>query len=343
MTYLDHLPEQVAHLIRTRYFCEFATVSKAGVPINTPLVPFTSDDLETIDSATGLAYPVKAERARRNPKVGLLFEGGEDEPVVSISGLAAVRDRDFQANLERYLSEQIMTAFLDPNVIDYETVTRHAIWYFTRILVCVKPAVVRWWSSPAAMDSAPQEWRAPAGTEFPQSDPPPPGGESKAPWQGGPSWQVLAEDAIERKAPAHLTLIDAGGFPLPIRAREVHAHEDGFRLVMPGWLPWAGGKASVSFEGIEIFLGEATIEGSEALVRVERALPVHPLMADPSEILNPKPETRGALMQRIEYELGRRGLPLPRMPDHAPEATAGARYRAEAAFSFQGFSSAETD
>ncbi|MEZ5736371.1 MAG: hypothetical protein R3E09_11340 [Novosphingobium sp.] len=40
MTYLDHLPDNVAHLVRTRYFCEFARgVSKAGMPINTPLVP----------------------------------------------------------------------------------------------------------------------------------------------------------------------------------------------------------------------------------------------------------------------------------------------------------------
>ncbi|MEZ5736369.1 MAG: hypothetical protein R3E09_11330 [Novosphingobium sp.] len=77
---------------------------------------------------------------------------------------------------------------------------------------------------------------------------------------------------------------------------------------------------------------------AKALVRVEQALPVHPLMADPAEILNPKPETRAALMQRIEYELGRRALPLPKMPDHAPEPTAGARYRAEAAF-FPGSSS----
>ena len=45
-----------------------------------------------------------AERARRNPKVGLFFDGTEPgSPVVSVSALAAVRDADIQANAERYV------------------------------------------------------------------------------------------------------------------------------------------------------------------------------------------------------------------------------------------------
>ena len=71
-----------------------------------------------------------------------------------------MRDRDFQANLERYLSEQILTSMLSPANVDYAGVTRHALHYFTRIILCVKPSHVRWWRHPAAMDGPPQEWRA---------------------------------------------------------------------------------------------------------------------------------------------------------------------------------------
>jgi general stress protein 26 len=341
MTYLDQLPAEVAHLIRSGFLAEFATVSAAGVPIDTPLVTFTSEDLETIDAGTGLAYPAKAERARRNPKTGLLFEGGKDQPVVSIAGMATVRDSDFQANLERYLAEQILAPYLNPSLVDYPSVTRHAIWYFTRILICVKPAVVRWWRNRDAVDEKPEEWHAPPDTFYPMSDRAPPGEMSKAPWHAAARWEGLAESALARKAPGHLTLLDSQGFPLPIRAREIHAQQAGFRLVMPQWLPWSGGKATVSFEGVETFVGDASIVGTEALFHIERAMPVLPMMADLTEVLHPKPATKTALMNRLEYETKRRGVSLPTMPSTPPKPTAGARLRAKSANSYEGLSAAD--
>jgi len=332
VSWFEEVPVEVVRLIRTRYVAEFATVSAAGVPLDTPLVPFESADLATIDSATGLAYPVKADRARRDPKVGMLFEGGLEEPVVSLSGMAAVRDRDLQANLERYLAEQILTRSMSPELIDYESVTRRAIWYFTRIITCVAPAVIRWWARPADMDGPPKEWRAPADSVWPQSDPAPAGAGSKAAWQL-PDWRDLARGALARGAAAHLTLCDAEGYPLPFRARTIAMDEEGFRLEVPRWLPWSRGKATVSFQGLETFIGEAHAVDGMALFRADRALPVHPLIIGGP--LQPDEATKAALMERIAYELGRRGLALPVMPHYPPEPTAGARLRAEASLAFE--------
>jgi hypothetical protein len=285
--------------------------------------------------------PAKAERARQNPKTGLLFEGGKDQPVVSIAGMSAVRDSDLQANLERYLAEEILAPYLNPSlVVDYDSVTRPAIWYFTRILICVKPAVVRWWPNREAVDGEPEEWHASPNAHYPWSDRAPPGTVSKAPWSAPLGWQGLAKSALARKAPGHLTLLDAQGFPLPMRAREVHAHETGFRLLMPQWLPWSAGKATLSFEGVETFVGNVSVVGAEAVLQVERAMPVLPMMADLTEVLHPKPITKTALMQRLDYETNRRGVQLPTMPRIPPEPTAGAHLRAASADSYGGLSAA---
>lgn len=335
MTYLQDLPSEVAALIRSRFLTEYASVSAAGVPIDTPLLVFTSADLTSLDIATGLAYPVKAERARRNPKVGLYMDGTPQQPVVSIAGFAAVRDADLQGNLVRYLAESIVQPPLDPASMDW-SISRKAIWYLTRIIICIAPSHIRWWENHAAMDQPPREWRASPDTVYPKSDPAPLGKPSEVPAWRQPRWQELAESALARKVPGHLTLLDSEGHPLPIRVREARLRNEGFGLAIPKGAPWSHGKATLSFEGREIFVGNATIENGEANLQVVRSLPVLPLTEDYSEVLQPKPATQAALMKRLEQELTRRGQPMPSVPQDPPQPTAGAKLRREGVALWQG-------
>lgn len=327
MAFIDELPEPVAHLIRSGAFSEFATLSSAGIPIDTPTYYFPSEDLTTLDITTGLAYPAKAERARRNPKVGLLIERNPDEPVISIAGLAAVRDADIQANLNRYVAE---TASLLPPGGTWEAM-RRATFYWARIFVCVAPAHIRWWPNRAALETEqPSSWHAPPGTPYPVSDPAPSGKVSAAPEWPKYSWQELAAAALERKETGYLTLCDETGFPIPMRVRDVEQTEEGFRLTAPRCAPWSEGIATLSFFGREIFVCQARREGNRTVLRVERPLPVSPITPAGGNVPRPDRETRAILTDRMDQELRRRAQTTPAVPPEPLPPTTGARLRMQA-------------
>ena len=131
MSFKD-LPSAVIRVIERSVFAEFATVSGAGVPIDTPMLLFPDEGLTHFATATGISYPVKAARARNNPRTGLLIEGLPGEPVVLVRAMAAVRDADLQANALRYLAE---TGF-DNFAHDTEWAEgRTAVWYWARLII----------------------------------------------------------------------------------------------------------------------------------------------------------------------------------------------------------------
>src|SRR3954467_420732 len=78
---LHGFPAPASATIAGSRVAELATITAAGVPLDTPLLSWVGDDGTTVDLSTGLSYPAKAERARRNPSVGLLFEGDGTGPV----------------------------------------------------------------------------------------------------------------------------------------------------------------------------------------------------------------------------------------------------------------------
>ena len=326
MKWIEELPAEVVTLMRSGSIAEYATVSAAGMPIDTPVLYFPGDDVRSLDLATGLSYPAKAERARKNPKVGLLLEGRPDEPVISIAGMAAVRDSNLQANVLRYLSEASYTLPRNPDW----TLARQAVWYWARIIVEIVPARILWWDNPKQMDSSPKRWDAPVGSIFPQSDPAPPGATSRPPKWEEKAWQVLSEQALARNVDGHLSVLDALGFPLPIRARSITQTETGFLLDVARGLPWElSGNACLTFGGVETFLGSVTRQSGQVEMTVERSLPIFPMTQDMSQLWEPTPGTREQLMRRLEEETRRRNLPVPVIPIDRPPPSEGYRRRME--------------
>jgi hypothetical protein len=324
MSGLQDLPERVFKFIESGVVAEFSTVSAANVPIDTPTYYFPSDDMASIDVATGVPNPAKAERARRNPKVGLLMEGAAEEPVVVVRARAAVRDADLQANCVRYIAE---TGFKGiSHGVTWEQ-ARQAVTYWSRIIIENKPERVYWWDNQAAMDGPPQVWNAPAHTVYPTSDPKPSGEMKPSAWPVRP-WQEVARDAVAKGAAAHLTVLDDEGYPMPMRARSFELVTEGFRLVLPRGVPWrVAGKASLTFAGFQTFVGEVVPTSGANLFKAERSLPEHPSTRDTKQVLQPSEDTRKKAWARLEYEAQRRGQPIPTPPVELPAPTRLAKLR----------------
>jgi hypothetical protein len=110
-----------------------------------------------------------------------------------------------------------------------------------------------------------------------------------------------------------------------MRVREVRLHPAGFSMMVPRGAPWTEGKATLSFAGREVFVGDVSLlQSGESVLAVERALPVLPHMAQRSPASE---ETQEVLMRRLVAEVARRGVAIPVVPEIPPPPTEGARIR----------------
>ena len=263
---------------------EYASLTRAGDPVTWPVTPYRGQHGQTLDIATGLTYPLKAERARRDARVALSFSfpvgsGLDPAPTYLVQGLATVRDADLVATSSRYLrasAERFPESFAQIPTF----MLRRMDWYWTRMWVEVTPTLIHCWPD-GDLGAEPDVWRAPDGTSAPASDPAP-RGRGPGSWsRRAPTWQERRRGVLERLGQPVITTVDEEGWPLPWRARGTVETASGYVVVPPAGLDVREGRAFVSFhEHAEVFDGqenagfsaEVTVRDGEVHVDLQRAL-----------------------------------------------------------------------
>jgi hypothetical protein len=214
------LPEAVQAVFDRFITTEYTTIDAAGRPITWPVTPYYGPGDPCIDITTGLGYPKKANDARRNPKVALLFSdptgcGLDGPPTVLVQGTAAVDDINLEANRIRYEKESVekLPAVKDMNPPDF--MKRMLGWYYTRIYVHVRPERVYVWergdlsAEPQLFDSHMEEVRS-GHDEEPEREQAPPEG-------GALAWDERLDELGRLHKTAVVSFVAPDGFPFALR------------------------------------------------------------------------------------------------------------------------------
>jgi hypothetical protein len=223
------LPADVQAVFDRFITTELTTVDRHGQPITWPVTPYYSPGAPCIDVTTGLGYPKKANDARENPLVSLLFSdptgsGLTDPPMVLVQGSADVDDRDLEANRLRYETEAREKLPAATTLHPPEPIKRFMSWYLTRIYIHVRPERVYVWprgdmsAEPELFDAHMEEVRSGHSEEPPRFHASPEGGAS--------GWNPRLADLGTTYPTAALSLVSPDGFPFAVR---VPVRADGAR------------------------------------------------------------------------------------------------------------------
>ena len=317
-------PVELGDVFEQALTCEYASLTGAGAPVTVPSTPYVGAG--TLDVSTGLAYPAKAERARRNPKVALLFadpigtRSGE-LPVVLVQGHAAVRDTDLQANTDRY-TRLAMAKLPAATKGQPRFLLKRMVFYYARIWIEIVPQRILWWES-RDLASEPKTWRSDPSRLLPESDPPPTGRQPSA-WLSPPSdWRVVAARALRELPFADLTFVDADGYPvcLPVTAGEL-AGEEGPLARGAGAPELRAGPACLTVHGHDerfttqenhTLIGSLAHDHDGLRLQVERALADWSLTGNRAQIAIGFMRKGRMLTPRLSGEAARRGQPIPQV------------------------------
>lgn len=316
-------PAELGEVFAQALTCEYASLTRAGAPVTVPTTPYVGDG--TLDVSTGLTYPAKAERARRNPKVALLFAdaigagSSAASQVVLVQGRAAVRDADLQGNTDRYVREAALKV---PEATKGQPkfVLRRLVFYYARIWIEIEPLRIRSWSG-RALDDQPREWRAAPGAGTHESDPPPRGSQRPA-WLSPPEqWREVAARALAELPFADLTTVDADGYPLSVPVAAGALIGDEVALAVGSGAPeLPAGPACLTVHGHDekfttqenhTLVGELHHSADGLSIRVERALADWSLTGSRAQIALGFLRKGRSLRPRLSAEAARRGQPVP--------------------------------
>lgn len=320
-------PAPVIPIVARGLTCQFATLTREGRPVTWPMTPFVNDDRRSIDVSTGLTYPAKAERARRNSNVALLFSDAvgltlEAPPTVLVLGAAAVRDSDLQANTDRYVARSFNKIPAAMRQAPW-FVMRTQAWYWARIWIEVTPLRILWWQK-GRLAEEPKIWCASDDVEIKASDPAPPG-TSPGTWQHveGHDWRGHAARAVGRIGNPTVTL-ESNGWPIPVPVSGLRAAPDGFVGRIPKLHPSVAGSpegpACISFQAHAekfvgqdnaAFVGRVEADGDGFHFVVERRLGDFVLPGGPIRRTGHFLAYGRTLRRRLEGEARRRKQPVP--------------------------------
>jgi hypothetical protein len=317
-------PDDLTAVFAGAVTAEYASLTREGLPVTVPTTPYVGSG--TLDLSTGLTYPTKAERARRNPRVGLLFAdpvgAGAGTPVVLVQGRAAVRDADLQGNADRYVR---LSAEKLPDATKGQPrfILRRMAWYYARIWVEIRPVRVLRWPD-RSLAGPPEVWTAP-DQEWPASDPAPDGHPPPA-WRPPPtSWSEAARHALDALPWCDLTVVDADGYPLVLPVTAAALHPEGFALTLGAGAPWPppgpgsdGLEACVTFHThAERFTGQENrsfvgrFDPGSGVCTVDRALADWSLAGGRAKVAVGFLGSGRALRPRLRAEAARRNQPVP--------------------------------
>jgi len=215
------LPQDVQAVFERFITTEYTTIDSRGQPITWPVTPYYHAGEGCVDVTTGVGYPKKADDARANPRVSLLFSdptgsGLDHPPMVLVQGTARVDEDDLAANRERYMREVVAKLPATRKQTPPKFLQGLFDWYYNRIYVHVWPERVYVWpegdctQEPRLFDARIEEVRS-GHVEEPE-DP----GHAR-PDAGSAAWDARMDELGRRYRTAVISLVSPDGFPFSLR------------------------------------------------------------------------------------------------------------------------------